>query len=198
MIVVHLNQIKGDGLLLEGQEPADILELGDGPPRQLGPVDYRLEVDMNGDGLWAVGEIRAEIELECVHTLIRFPYSVHLTRFATQLETTGVSTVDLTPMVREDILLDLPAYPDCERDGNIPRAHLLPTAPEDQPHSVLQAGNAPKGTLATFPNPSHPHSHASQADSPPDSDPPSPWETLDELKIERDGDPAQPPHGARH
>jgi uncharacterized protein len=33
------------------------------------------------------------------------------------MELHGPETVDLTPFVREDILLNLPAHPHCDRDG---------------------------------------------------------------------------------
>jgi uncharacterized metal-binding protein YceD (DUF177 family) len=38
--------------------------------------------------------------------------------FATHIELRGPETVDLTPFMREDLLLNLPAHPHCDRDGN--------------------------------------------------------------------------------
>jgi uncharacterized metal-binding protein YceD (DUF177 family) len=37
--------------------------------------------------------------------------------FALHTELEGPEQVDLTPFMREDILLNLPAYPHCDREG---------------------------------------------------------------------------------
>ncbi|PYL18036.1 MAG: hypothetical protein DMF41_13060 [Verrucomicrobia bacterium] len=46
------------------------------------------------------------------------PEGLHVPAFAVHTELRGPETVDLTPFLREDLLLNLPAHPHCDRDGN--------------------------------------------------------------------------------
>ena len=62
-------------------------------------------------------EIAVDLEMECVDCLTRFEYPLKVGAFALQTELVGSETVDLTPFVREDIVLALPAHPHCDWDG---------------------------------------------------------------------------------
>jgi uncharacterized metal-binding protein YceD (DUF177 family) len=56
------------------------------------------------------------VELECGACLERFVHTIEVPEFAVHMET-GPELVDLTPAAREDVLLNLPAYPRCDRHG---------------------------------------------------------------------------------
>lgn len=115
---VHLRQIPADGLHLEGDETTDILDLPPGEEIQtLGPVHYALDIGLSEGGLFATGSLGADVELHCVRCLEPFAYPVRLNDVALQMELTTGETVDLTPHLREDILLALPAYPHCDWSG---------------------------------------------------------------------------------
>jgi uncharacterized metal-binding protein YceD (DUF177 family) len=113
---VHLKQIPAKGIHLEGKEAHDILELEDDQVHPIGTVEYSLDVGVSGSSLFATGEIGMHFELVCVSCLKRFVYSVNIPNFAAQIELTGAELVDLTPWLREDILLALPAHPHCDWD----------------------------------------------------------------------------------
>ncbi len=114
---IHIKQIPPEGLHIEGEEDRDILELNDPSISPLRPVRYRLHVGLSNGGLFAVGELESDLELECVTCLKRFEYRIRVPNFATQVELTGAELVDLTESVREDILLALPPYPHCDWNG---------------------------------------------------------------------------------
>lgn len=114
---VHLKQIPAGGLRLEGEESADILDLHDEKLRPVGPIRYALDVGLSGSGLFATGSLALDVEAECGSCLERFVHPVRIDDFAMQTELTGAETVDLTPQVREDTLLALPAYPRCDWNG---------------------------------------------------------------------------------
>ena len=117
---VHLNQIPFDGLHLEFEEPADFLELPDAANptvRPLGPVRASLDVGLSDGGLFATGPLAVDLELECVACLEKFTYPLRVDDFAMQMELGGPEMADLTPQVREDILLALPPYPHCDWNG---------------------------------------------------------------------------------
>ena len=111
---VHLNQIPLEGKHLEGEENAACLDVEHAEFKPLGPVRYSLEVGLSGTGLFATGTLAVDLEMECVACLKKFRYPLRVDDFALQTELDGREMVDLTPFVREDILLSLPSYPHCD------------------------------------------------------------------------------------
>lgn len=114
---VHLKQIPAEGLHLEGEEDCPLVDLKAEETRCAGPLRYALDVGVNDGALWANGSLTQPVELRCVRCLERFPYDIAVPDFAVHTELGGPEQVDLTPFVREDLLLNLPAYPHCDREG---------------------------------------------------------------------------------
>jgi uncharacterized metal-binding protein YceD (DUF177 family) len=114
---VHLKQIPAEGIHLEGKEAADFLDLNESQIRSVGPVEFWLDIGVSGSGLFVTGILGMDVSLECVSCLQQFVYPIRVENFAAQIELTGPELVDLTPWVREDILLALPVHPHCDWDG---------------------------------------------------------------------------------
>jgi uncharacterized metal-binding protein YceD (DUF177 family) len=114
---VHLNQIPVEGLHIEGTEGNQILDLHDESIHPVGDVRYAIDVGVSDGGLFATGTVGVDLEMECVACLERFLYPLEIPDFACQVELTGREAVDLTDMVREDILLALPPHPRCDWNG---------------------------------------------------------------------------------
>lgn len=125
---IHLKQIPDEGAHLEGEEDCPIQELEAENIRCAGPLHYSLDVGILGDSLWANGTLRQPLELQCVSCLEKFVHTVEVTAFAVHTELAGPETVDLTPLMREDILLNLPTHPHCDRDGRRVCKAALPDA----------------------------------------------------------------------
>ena len=139
---VHLNQIPPTGLHLEGDEDHDILELGSNELiSSVSPVHYSVDIGLSEGGLFATGQLSVGLGMECVRCLQKFERTFHFDEFATQIELTGPEMIDLTPAMREDILLALPTHPHCDWDGqtSCPGARLttvevnLENSPSDAP-----------------------------------------------------------------
>ena len=129
---VHLKQIPAQGLHLEGQEDCPIQDLESEGIRCAGRLHYDIDVGVAGGGLWANGSLSQPAELRCVSCLEKFVHEIRVPAFAVHLELQGPETVDLTPFMREDILLNLPAHPRCDRDGNrVCKAKQIVTAEQD-------------------------------------------------------------------
>lgn len=114
---VHLNQIPSEGLHVEGTESSQILDLREEGIQPVSDVRYALDVGLSEGGLFATGLVSVDLDLECVACLERFRYPLEVPEFACQVELTGAESVDLTGMVREDILLALPPHPHCDWNG---------------------------------------------------------------------------------
>lgn len=123
---VHLRQIPDEGLHLEGEEECPIPELTSEGVICAGPLTYSLDVGVSAGALWANGSLSQPVELSCVACLEHFQHTIRVPEFAVHMENSGPEVVDLTPAAREDILLNLPAYPRCDRHGGrvCPAPHL--------------------------------------------------------------------------
>ncbi len=125
---VHLRQIPADGLHFEGEEPCPLADLGQEEVKCAGPLTYSIDVGISEDSLWANGTLSQPVELGCVSCLRRFEHTIEVPGFALHMELGGPELVDLTPAVREDLLLNLPPYPRCDRDGGLVCEGPLPIA----------------------------------------------------------------------
>lgn len=115
---VHLKQIPPQGLHLSGEEDCPVQELESEEIRCAGPLHYDIDVGVGDGALWANGSLSQPVEMVCVSCLQKFPYEIQVPAFAVHTELQGPETIDLTPFMREDLLLSLPAHPHCDRDGH--------------------------------------------------------------------------------
>lgn len=114
---VHLKQIPPEGLHLEGEEDCLISDLESDGIRCAGPMKYQIDIGVAEGSLWANGTLIQPVELTCVGCLEKFVHAIQVPAFAVHTELHGPETVDLSPFMREDILLNLPAHPRCDADG---------------------------------------------------------------------------------
>jgi uncharacterized metal-binding protein YceD (DUF177 family) len=114
---IHLKQIPREQSHLEGEEDCPIPELAAEGIRCAAPLRYKLDVGVSAGALWANGTLSQPVELRCVSCLEPFVHTIEVRSFAVHIELTGPEMIDLMPFIREDILLNLPPYPHCDRDG---------------------------------------------------------------------------------
>jgi len=121
-LVVNLRHLEARNIRLEGKLPVRELDID---PRdeviQVGPpLEYDLEVQQLEDGLLAQGRLHLALECQCVRCLKSFQHHLELDPWTCHLPLQGEDRVpvvndcvDLTPYVREDILLEFPQHPLC-------------------------------------------------------------------------------------
>ncbi len=145
-LVVNLRHLEARDLRLEGSLPVEELEIDphDEVIQLCHPLEYELEVQKLEDGLLLQGCMRLVLECQCVRCLKPFQYHLELEQWTCHLPLQGEDRVavtsdcvDLTPQVREDILLEFPRHPLCN-----PECRGLPGM------SVGEAGS-PNGTGQT-------------------------------------------------
>jgi uncharacterized metal-binding protein YceD (DUF177 family) len=129
-VKIHLRQIHPEGLHLEGEEECPIPELANEDVHCTGPLRYALDLGISERALWATGSLVQPVELRCVRCLEPFPFDIEARAFSLHLDLTGPERIDLTPYLREDILLNLPPHPHCDREGGrvCPAEKLTETA----------------------------------------------------------------------
>src|SRR5438046_10036810 len=125
---IHLKQIPPRGLHLDGDEDCPLQNLEAEGIRCAGQLHYSIDLGIAGGALWARGSLSQPVELSCVSCLEKFVHEIKVPAFAVHTELHGPETVDLTPFVREDLLLNLPAHPHCDSDGDrVRRANEVKT-----------------------------------------------------------------------
>jgi uncharacterized metal-binding protein YceD (DUF177 family) len=154
-VKIHLKQISAEGLHLKGEEDCPLTELEAEGIRCAGPLRYDLEVGVSAGALWASGSLEQPVEMNCVACLEKFVHEIKVPSFALHKELQGPEIVDLTPFVREDLLLNLPAHPRCDRDGG----------------RVCKAANLRADAIARSEIPPEKREHD--------------WEALDKLKLNK-------------
>ena len=124
-ILVNLRHLEAHELKLKGELPvAELdLDLRDDLIRVEKPLRYDLEAQLLDGGLLLQGKLLLPLHCLCVRCLKSFELKLKLDQWAQLLPMEGdekVSVVndcvDLTPFVREDILLEFPQHPLCETD----------------------------------------------------------------------------------
>ncbi len=85
--------------------------------RCAGQLHYSIDVGVTEGRFGRVVRCRRQWSLRCVACLEKFVHEIQVPAFAMHTELRGPETVDLTPFMREDLLLNLPAHPHCDRDG---------------------------------------------------------------------------------
>jgi uncharacterized metal-binding protein YceD (DUF177 family) len=121
----NLRHLEQKNLFLRGELPAADLELEnvDELIRTREPLAYVLEVQTLEDGILVHGSLRLNLECDCARCLKPFQHQISLEDWASHLPLEGEDkveivndSVDLTPYLREDILLSFPQHPLCEPD----------------------------------------------------------------------------------
>jgi uncharacterized metal-binding protein YceD (DUF177 family) len=131
-VKIHLKQIPAQGLHLDGDEDCPIHDLEAEGIRCAGRLHYNIDLGIAGGALWARGSLSQPVELSCVSCLETFVHEIYVPAFALHAELRGPEMVDLTPFMREDLLLNLPAHPRCDKDGNrVCEAKRLETVEQD-------------------------------------------------------------------
>jgi uncharacterized protein len=125
MLTVNLHHLEAHEIHLQGELPVKELDLDVQDPmihtRQ--PLRYDVTVEKLADGILVTGSLRLTLECECVRCLEPFRHELNLADWTCHLPFAGEERVtvdndcvDLTPHLREDILLEFPQHPLCKPD----------------------------------------------------------------------------------
>jgi uncharacterized protein len=122
-LVVNLRHLDVHSVHLEGKLPAEELDIDtrDEVIRVTQPLEHDLEVQKLEDDLLVRGRLHLSLECQCVRCLKPFQHHLELDGWTCYLPLQGEDRVamvndcvDLTPYVREDILLEFPRHPLCD------------------------------------------------------------------------------------
>ena len=105
---INVKRIPMDGEILRGTEPSSIMELDEADVRFKHEVAYDLFAQIQGSALLVTGTLRTPATLRCSRCVAVFEQPLTVSHFVFHQELHGEDFVDLTPNIREDIILELP------------------------------------------------------------------------------------------
>ena len=121
-LAINLCHLEAHNICLGGSLPVEELDIDphDEVIQVRHPLEHELEVQKLEDGLLVQGRLHLVLDCQCVRCLKPFQYHLALEHWTCHLPLQGEDCavvvndcVDLTPYVREDILLEFPRHPVC-------------------------------------------------------------------------------------
>ena len=114
-MIINIAELPDSGKRYAGEEPAAVLALDDEREvRAAGPVSYDLFAQFVSESLIVRGSVWSEVSFSCSRCGVFFPMTVKDGAFLRALDAHDRGTsVDLTPEIRESIILGFPTYPLC-------------------------------------------------------------------------------------
>ena len=149
MLSVNLRHLAAHEIHLDGELPAAELDFGlrDEMIRAEQPLGYDLTVEKVADALLVTGSLRLVLDCQCVRCLKPFAqrlvvedWTCHLPLAGEDKVVVNNDCVDLTPFVREDMLLEFPQHPLCKPDcGGLKKDQSPKTGGKDDSKSSAWA-----------------------------------------------------------
>jgi uncharacterized metal-binding protein YceD (DUF177 family) len=143
---VNLRHLEAHEVHLKGELPVAEMDFGlrDEMVQAKKPLHYDLQVEQVAHGILVQGKLDLTLSCQCVRCLKSFEIPIKLPHWMLHLPLEGEGKVsvdndcvDLTPFVREDMLLEFPQHPVCKPDcaglkknrrGNTEKAEVSPSA----------------------------------------------------------------------
>ncbi len=112
--VISLEEFPEEGRHVEGELDGAIFGIDGADLRCTGPLSYEFDAQLYETELVLRGSAGAPFRLRCVRCLQEFDYELVVEDITLSADVKGKLSVDLTDELREELVLELPAYPKCE------------------------------------------------------------------------------------
>jgi len=124
-LLVNIQELEDHDVSLEGTVPADELsiDIGDRAIQPTQSLKYALEFQLMSDAILARGRLEYDLNCVCVRCMEPFEFPLRFDDWICHVPTEGEEAaplvkgcVDLTPYIREDMLLAFPQHPLCREN----------------------------------------------------------------------------------
>lgn len=122
---IHLTQLETQSLSLDGTISVEELDFGinDDLIQTSQPLEYALTAQLLEKDILIEGRLKLPLDCCCARCLTPFVHTVNIDPWACLLPVTGEDaiemsgdSIDLTPIIRDDVLLEFPRHPLCRAD----------------------------------------------------------------------------------
>jgi len=141
-VKVNLRHLEEANVRLEGELLPEELEIEnvDELIHSNDPLKYDLEIERANNNLLVQGNLSLEVQCECARCLKPFQQQLELSPWEAIIPLEGEEKVevvndlvDLTPAIREDVLLALPQHPLCRQEcTGLPLKNIGPSSGTSQ------------------------------------------------------------------
>ena len=116
-MIVNPQLIPEEGVTVTGEEDPSIIDIVDPSTSFHSPITYRLRLLRTGQILLVRGSLQTTGSFVCSRCLKEFTGPIRVEEFGREKELgPDEGKIDLTPDIREDIILAIPAKPLCRAD----------------------------------------------------------------------------------
>ncbi len=144
--IIHLVQLKKEAIEQKGSVVPKDLDLGEDDELIHGdcPLEYEYRAELLGDEILVEGNLSLDLHCECARCLKPFIHTIEISPWSCLLQIKGDDaieiagdSIDLTPIMRDDVLLEFPQHPLCEPDcpglkPNFNRGHVAKTEDSEE------------------------------------------------------------------
>jgi uncharacterized metal-binding protein YceD (DUF177 family) len=125
-LTINLSQLIDSPVELSGELTVEELELGsvEAAVSAKKPTVYALSISRKEQSLSIEGTVSSEIECRCVRCLTNYSHPIEFEDYKVSVALEGEDaasiindSVDLTPYIRDDIVLSFPPHPACGKEN---------------------------------------------------------------------------------
>ena len=114
-MIIEINRIPSEGQSIEGEVSPDIIDINE-EARFEKPLLVFVNVSIVSNMILVKGKITTEVELVCSRCAVDYTLKIEVSDFFFSKNLEGEEIIDLTPQIREDIIIALPVKPLCRED----------------------------------------------------------------------------------
>lgn len=111
---IELDHLPEEGKQYSGELDPAVFGIDGADIKAVGPLLYDLHAQRFEGELFLKGRLSALVEFNCVRCLDPFQSTVAVDDFSASVEIGTQSSIDVTDLLREEIVLEFPAYPNCD------------------------------------------------------------------------------------
>lgn len=116
-LIISLEDWPEEGRRLEGELDGALFDIDGEEIRRSGNLRYCLDADIFGTELVLRGSLSALFRFICARCLTEFDDEIVLDGLSLSVDVQNRSSVDVTDLLREELVLELPQYPKCAAAG---------------------------------------------------------------------------------
>lgn len=116
-LIISLEEWPEEGRQFKGELDGVLFDVSGEEIRSCGNLRYDLDADLFGTELVLRGTLAATFRFICARCLAEFDDEIVLEGLSLSVDVQNRSSIDVTDLLREELVLELPQYPKCAQAG---------------------------------------------------------------------------------
>lgn len=116
-LLIDIGTLPEEGKSYSGELDSRILGVDDAEVKSAGPLCYDLFVQRFEGDVFLQGKLSASFMFRCGRCMEEFPYTIEIKKIESVVEIGNAKVLDVTDVLREEVVIEIPQYPKCELAG---------------------------------------------------------------------------------